>query len=247
MTKEEQAVLDAKAEAEAKAKEDAQDDSSQEDAGDDSSESSSKDKVDYKALLQAEKDRAEKAEKALAEDRYKTSKKKREDKEESSNEDETDENRLPTVKELQTILARERQATQKTFEESRALEIARSSTSSEDEAQTALLFWKTRVIPTGNLEEDINFAVAGLNHRKTVAEKSELMRALRAKDGISRETATTFRDATPGTSPKLSSGDAAAYKRAGFAFDNTSKVWKKKLPNGKFLIKDPRTKQTRVE
>jgi len=206
-----------------------------------------KDEVDYKALLQAERERAEKAEKVLAADRYNSSKKRREEVIEDETTIEEDDNKPLTKKDLQTLLLKERQANQKAFEESRALEIARKYTASEDEAQASVLYWKTRVVPTDNLEEDMLFAIGGLNNRKTTARNAELMRALRGKDSINRDTATTHRDAAIGTTPKLSSGDSASYKKAGFAYDNTKKVWTKKLPNGKTLIKDPRTKQTSVK
>jgi len=209
-----------------------------------SSSTTEDEEVDYKTLLQAEKDRAEKAERALASDRYNASKKKRE---ENTDDDSDEEDKPLTKKDLQNLLVKERQATQKAFEESRAIEIARKFTRSEDEANAALLYWRTRVVPTGNLEDDIQFAVGGLNSRKLTAEKAELMRALRNKDNVNRDSAGTHRDASIGTVPKLSSGDTAAYKRAGFAYDNATKVWKKKLPNGKFLVKDPSTKKTIVQ
>lgn len=244
MTNEEKALLDAKAKVETEA----QDDSSQENTEEETSEGTlQEEKVDYKALALAEKERAEKAERALAKDRFKASEEKRKEiVDTESNDSIGDEDRPLTAKDVQQLLLKERQATQKAFQETRAMEIAKEHTSSEDEAQAALTFWRTRVNPTGNLEDDILFAIGGLNYRKATAKTAELARALKAKDGVSRETATTFRDAALGTAPKLSSGDAAAYKRAGFEYDNAGKVWKKKLPNGKFLLKDPRTKQTRV-
>ena len=199
--------------------------------------------TDYEAIALAERERADKAEKLLAGRAFKEREAKREEPGEA---DEPNEDDKPlTAKQLQTILARERQTTQKTFEETRALEIARANTSSEQEAQAALVFWRNRVVPTGDLNEDITFAIAGLNHRKTVAKNAELARALKGRDGISQDIATTQRD-TPESSPRIDAQTEQSYTRAGFSYDAKLKSWKKKLPNGKFLIKDPRTKKTTI-
>jgi len=205
---------------------------------------SSQEQIDYATLLQVEKERAERAERALAEKRFKTAEQSR--KREVDDDDKTIEDRPLTAKELQRILAQERQETQKTFEESRALDIARKYTSSDQEAEAAIMYWKNRVVPTGNLEEDMRFAIAGLNYTKEVSKNAELARALRSKDNVARNTATTHRDSAPGTSPRMSAGDESAYKQAGFEYDYTGKVWKKKLPNGKILVKDPKTKETKI-
>lgn len=251
MTKEEQAKLDALKKQDEETEEETSDETeetTEEESEEDKSSSTEENEsgIDYKALLLAEKERTEKAERALASDRYNASKRKREETKEEDDE-ESDDDKPLTKKDLQNLLQRERQATQKVLEETRALDIARQHTSSEDEAQASVLYWKTRVVPTGNIEEDILFAIGGLNNRKVKARNDELMRALKSKDGVSRDTATTHRDSMTSGAPKLSKGDEASMKRAGFAYDNKAKVWKKKLPNGKFLIKDPKSKKLIVQ
>lgn len=196
--------------------------------------------TDYEAVAKAEQERLDKQ--AIADAEYKM----RETKHDKEKIEKEEDEKPLTRKEMQDLLLKERQAAQKEFQEAKALEIARGLTSSESEAQAALLYWKSRVIPTGDLNADISFAVGGLNHKKVVAKNLELARALRGRDGVTTDFAGTYRDAPEGTEPKLDASTKASYTRAGFTYDTKDKVWKKKLPSGKFLIKDPRTKSTRV-
>lgn len=201
------------------------------------SESSSKDEkeIDYEALNQKEKERIGKPDPLKAKERF-------EKKKEEPVEYEDEEDKPITKRDLAEILG----GFQKQSQEMSAIDIARRHTSSEAEAQAALTFWKTRVKTTGNLEEDVLFAIGGLNHRKIVAKNKELAAALHSRENASNDSASAFKDSPQSPSPKLSANDTKAYERAGFSFDTKDKVWKKKLPNGKFLVKDPRTKATRV-
>lgn len=199
--------------------------------------------TDYEAIIVAERERAEKAEKALAEYSFKERKAKREEPEEI---DDVEDKPL-TTKDLQRLLQREREVTKKEFEQERALEYARKNTSSEQEAQAAILYWKNRVIPTGNLEEDLSFAIAGLTHKKTVAKNAELARAVKGKQAANTKATGTHHDGTDTTASRIDAGTEASYKRAGFAYDSKDRMWKKKLPNGNFLIKDPKTKAIRIQ
>ncbi len=259
MTKKEQAELEAKKKAE-EAAENADDDAQDEDSDDEEEEDSEDDgslndedeeeKVDYKALADAEKERADKAEKALAADRYKASKKKRDgddgDDDDEDNGDEDDADRPITAKDLQSFERRIVARTEKKVSKDQALAIARANTSSEDEAQAALVYWQNRVVPTGDVQEDVLGAIALMNRNKTSAKNSELRRALNGNRMAVHNSAGTHRDSVNSKGPKLSKGDEASYKRAGFTFDKALKAWTKKAPNGKILIKDPKTKQIRV-
>lgn len=191
--------------------------------------------VDYEALAKAEKERREAAERLLAEDRYNASRQKRETEDERLAREalEADDDKPITAKELPAILARERQATQKDLQETRALDIARANTSSESEAQAAVVFWKNRVVPTGNIEEDIKFAIGGLNSKKIVAKNTELARALRAKDTITDNAMGEHRDGLPNEAPKLA--DNSPLKGYEWKGGNT---YTKKLSNGKTLFRN---------
>ena len=219
MTPEEQAKLQAeekeKADAEAKAKAEAE--ASQQNL-----------EIDYEAIAKAETERREAAERLLAEDRYKLSEEKRRQEELGDDED-----KPITSKELPAILARERQIAQKESQEGRALDIARANTSSESEAQAAVLFWKNRVIPTGSLEEDMKFAIGGLNSKKIVAKNNELARALRAKDTISNDSTGEHRDGLPNEVPKLPENSPLK----GYKYEGGS-IYSKVLPSGKTLFRN---------
>ncbi len=191
--------------------------------------------IDYEALAKEERERREAAERLLAEDRYNSSRNKRETEEERIAREalETDDDKPITAKDLPAILARERQIAQKEAQEGRALEVARANTATEAEAQAAVLFWKNRVVPTGNLEEDMKFAIGGLNSKKIVAKNAELARALRAKDNISSDIPSEHRDGLPNEAPKLP--DNSPLKEYKYMGNN---IYSTKLKNGKTLFRN---------
>lgn len=202
---------------------------------------SSKEEIDYEALAKAERERAnaEEVKRLEAEALIIKNKKLEKRHKEEDIEDEAEEDKPLTAKDLQPLLARERQNIQKELQESRAWEIARANTATEAEAAATITFWKNRVVPSGNLEEDVRFAIGGLNHKKVVAERSELARALRAKDSVSHDSAGSHRDSPEAGQPKLSAQDASAYKSAGYEWDGKLRLFKKSLNKGKkFVYKD---------
>lgn len=199
--------------------------------------------VDYEALARAERERADAAEALIVKN------KKTEKRHKNEDEDEVDEDEKPlTRREFLELSKTQQQAVQKEMQEVRALEIARTNTSSEQEARAVLTFWKTRVIPTGNLDEDVLFAIGGLNHKKVVSKNLELARALRGKSGEKTDAAGTHRDAPEGSTPKMSAGDASAYKQAGFEWDGKRRLFKKSLGKDgkKTLWKDHKSGRTWV-
>lgn len=186
--------------------------------------------TDYKAIAEAEKERREAAERLLAEDRYKASEAKRKEKKED---DEDDEDKPVTEKSLQALLARDRQASLKDSQEAQALTIARANTASEEEAQAAVLFYKNRVNPTGNLEDDIKFAIGGLNNKKILAQNEELKRALKSKESASNDSSSGHQDGMPKVEPKLpANSPLKEYKYMG------NGVYSKKLSSGKTLFRN---------
>lgn len=191
--------------------------------------------IDYEAVAKEERERREAAERLLAEDRYNSSRNKRETEEERIAREalEAEDEKPITAKDLPAILARERQIAQKEAQEGRALEVARANTSTEAEAQAAVLFWKNRVVPTGNLEEDMKFAIGGLNSKKIVAKNAELARALRAKDNISSDIPSEHRDGLPNEAPKLP--DNSPLKEYKYMGNN---IYSIKLKTGKTLFRN---------
>jgi len=184
-------------------------------------------KIDYEAIAKEERERREAAERLLAEDRYRASERKRQE------EAPEDEDKPLTTKDLKAFETRITSNATKISQEALALQIARENTTTEAEAEAALLFWKNRVIPTGNLEEDVKFAIGGLNQKKITAKKAELSRALRSKDSISSDTAGTQRDGLPKAEPKLpDNSPLKEYKYEGKG------IYSKKLPSGKMLFRN---------
>lgn len=198
---------------------------------------------DYEALLKAETERADAAEKAAAELAFKQRDTRRKGKEEIESEAEDDDKPM-TRAEARAFLNQQGQTLQKAAQETAALGVARANTATEAEAQAALMFYKTRVVPTGNLEDDVLFAIGGINRKRTVAKATELARALRSKETALHSTAVVHRDTAPGTEPKLSPQDATAIKQSGMVWDGRQRVYKKPLGNGaKHLFYDPKAKR----
>lgn len=229
----------AQAEAEAKAKENA-DAGTEEESEEEGSDNDNK--IDYEAELAKERSAREKAEQALAEKRFNSSKKKRE--EEHDVEDDTEEEKPLTASDLQSILIRERQATQKEFQRTRAEEIAKTYAKSDGERNLILEIHKNRTFPAHlSLEDQIEESFLIANRKRIIGENNELKRALRSKDGVNRDATGTYHEPMRSPAPKLSEADRASYDKAGFKYDSKDKLWKKKLGNNKFLIKNPVTKQ----
>ncbi len=200
-------------------------------------------KIDYDAELEAENKRAPDLKKAA--EAYK---KRHEKKEEEPIEGEVDDEDKPiTRKDLDAILAQKTQQIRKETYSERIVEIASGLASSDAEAKLIVAIINNRQWPESlTLKEIGEEAYAIANRKRLLSQNSELARALRSKETASKETATTFRDGQPGSAPKMSSADAESYKRAGFVYDGKDRLWKKKMPNGKTLAKDPKTKQTRI-
>lgn len=202
-------------------------------------------KTDYKAVALREKEAREKAEKALADKRFKDAERKRKVQDDDIDDQDDDEDKPITSRDLQRILAENSQQTEKRLMGSQIKDLANDLADSPEEAEAIIEIHTNRTFPSYlSLQEQIEEAHAIANRKKLVSTNSELKRALKSKNTASNDSAGTHRDAMQGTAPKLSAGDTAAYKRAGFTYDVTSKLWKKKLPSGKFLIKDPKTKRT---
>lgn len=224
-----------------------EEDGSEEESEDESDEDSEENiDIDYEEIAKLENERAEeaeiarkKAEDALAGKAFK----KRENKREGKEDEDEDEDKPLTRRELRSVLSEFSQESSQKSQETEALAFARKNTSSEKEAQAALVFYKNRIRHTGNVEEDVQFAIAGMNRKRTVAEKSEITRALKSKDGKSKDFAGTHRNGAPAEKGKIKSADAKALQASGMVYDSAKRLYKKALPNGKFFYFDPKSKK----
>lgn len=200
--------------------------------------------IDYEAELKAERERREKAEKELAERAFQEREAKRKAKEAAGNQGE-DEDKPLTAKELETILARERQETQKSLDSARIADMAKGMAGSDAEAKLIVEIHRNRTFPSGMpLQDQLEEAYIIANRKKIVAKNKELERALSGKRGVNDDAAGTHRDPTPGDEPKLNPNDAHAIKSAGMVWDGTKRMYKKPLGDGKqHLYFDPKTRK----
>jgi len=244
MTEEEKAKLEAEqaeADAEAKDEESAEDDTEEEESEDDDK-STHSDKIDYEAELAKEREAREKAEKALAEKRFKFSKEKREAKPE---EDEEEEEKPLTKRELQELLSEERQKTTKVLQSTRIAEIAGKYATSDAEKNLYIEIHTNRTFPEHlTLDEQMEEVYAIANRKKLIGERNEALRALKSKSGVNDNPANTHQDSPKGGEPK-DSADLIAIKQVGYAWNGTTRLYEKKI-NGGVLVYDPKTKNTRV-
>lgn len=238
MTEEEKALLEAEQAQKAQDEESAEDEAN-EDESEEEGKSKNPDNIDYEAELAREREAREKAEKAAAENAFKL----REAKRQNKDEDEEDEEEKPlTAKELQSILASERQATQKALQEQRITEIASKLGTSEAERNLIIEIHKNRQFPEHlSLEDQLEEAFVIANRKKLIGERNEALRALKAKNGVNDNPAGTHQEAPKAGEPKLPSADIASLKAIGYAWNG--KVFEKKLKNG-VLQYDPKTKKT---
>ena len=189
-------------------------------------EKSSSQSIDYKAQMEAEKERADKLQQTIASH---ASKERRDEREEEVPE----EDKPPSRKEVEAMLSQGQAQNQRILQETMAIELARKLATSEEEAQATVTFWKSRVVPTDNLEEDIKSALAILNRDKLVSENSELRRSLGSKDTKSTDAGSSHRDEPEREIPKVPAEEAAAYRAQGFKWDGTKKLWTKPIKDGK--------------
>lgn len=207
-------------------------------------------KIDWKEEAQKERDARISAEEALAKKRFKAAEAKRKAAEEGTDdepgdedgdEDFDDEDKPVTKRDLKKILAGSTKEARKGEIASVAAELAESP----EEAEYIIELHKNRVFPDHlSIKEQLEECHAIANRKRLQSKNKELARALGSKDKVNKDAASTHRDGAQGTAPRLSASDEASYKRSGYSYDAKDRLWKKKLPNGKTLFKDPKTKQT---
>lgn len=198
--------------------------------------------IDYEAELEAEKKRGVPDPKKAKEAFRKRSEKRHQDEDE---EDADDDDKPMSRRELEEVIKRERQTAYKQAQADRIQELARELSESDAEATYIMEIHKNRTFPESlSLREQLEEAAAIANRKRLVSKNKELTRALNSKNTASNGSAGTHKDGMSGSAPKMSAQDTAAYARAGFSFDTKSRIWKKPLPNKKFLFKDPKSKRT---
>lgn len=194
---------------------------------------------DHEELLAEERRRREEAERLIA-------KNKADRKRGREHEDSEDEEDKPlTAREFRSMLAEDRQATQKEILSSQIKDKARALATSDTEANLIYEIHKNRTFPSYlSLDEQVEEAYAIANRKKLISQNEELRRALRSKETKRTDASATHRESPKAGEPKLPAHDRQAILSSGFVWDG--KFFSKKLSNGKTLIKDWRTKKSRV-
>lgn len=201
--------------------------------------SSSQEQPDYDALIDAEKKRGPDPDKAK--EAFKKREEKREDKPEPKDEDL---DKPLTRREMEEYLSRRSHEIVTESQSERIQEIAIEMAESEGEARLIMEVHKNRVFPQGlSLRDQLKEASYIANGQRLASKNVELARKIQSKETASKDTASTHHEATGGTEPKLASDVAASLRRAGFSYDNSKKLYSKKLANGKTLFRDPKSRQ----
>lgn len=207
--------------------------------------------IDYESEFKREREAREKAEKALAEKRFKDSARRRRLEEDVEMDEyqnrEVSEEKPLTADQLEAILFRERQLTKKELDRKEIEQFASNLSSSDAERKLVLEIHKNRIWPEHlSLEDQVEEAYVIANRKKLLGENSELKRALRGKQGINDNPAGTYQEPTKGSQPKISSIDAAEFARLGFKWNHVSRMYEKRLSNGQTLVRDMEAKKTYI-
>lgn len=219
-----------------------EDDKSEDEKSDDDSSSTDDKELDLDAELAAERKLGE-PDTTIAKKAFKDRKTKRD---ETDEEEDDDQSRPLTRADLDAHDAKIR----KEMQQERALELAKEMAGSDKEAELIVAKWSNRTFPKSlTLKQQISEAYVITHSKKLIGERNEAMRALKGKQGVQTKVTTTHRDAQRGAAnePKMPPADAAAIRASGFIWNTTSRRHEKKLSDGRLLIRDPKTKQVRLE
>ncbi len=187
---------------------------------------------DWKKVADEEREAREKAEKALAGDRFKKSEAKRKD---PKPEEKSDSG--ATTAQIAKMLDERDAKIRKETMSSEVKKIAKELAGSDDEAGAIVEIYNNRTFPSGlSLERQLQEAYAIAHMPRVLAKNEELRRSLRSKDTKkSGSNENTHRDVPKGKEPELSPQDKLVIQKAGWKWEG--KQYMKKLPNGKVLGK----------
>lgn len=193
--------------------------------------------AEYEAELKREREAREKAETALKEQRFKESEAKRLAGD--------DDDKPLTARQLEEVLARERQGFQKELHAQRIETRVRELAGSGAEAALIVEVYKNRTFPSHlSVEEQVEEAFVIANRKKILGERDEALRALRGKEGVNNDAAGTYHDQP--TSPlKIAPDMKTVLIQQGFTENRAQGHYEKKLSGGRILIADPKTGQIR--
>lgn len=263
---EKKAEEEAKAEETAKAEKEAQDaefEESLKDLSDEEKEAkreeqkkalNSKTEPDYKALAEEEKqkandekERADAAERALADDRYKASEAKRKVEEDTTEEEEKE---PLTKKDYEAGRAKDRQENQKQIQKAQAQTIVEKLTDNADEQEYVLEIHKNRIFPEHlSLQDQLEESHAIANKDKWKGERDEALRKAKGDKGVNDDAAGAHRKppASQAGEPSMSAEDKQMLVNKGWKWNTTNKRYEKTTSSGILLYRDPKTGAVKPE
>jgi len=157
---------------------------------------------------------------------------------EEDDDDEDDEDKPMSRREAREFLAQQGHQTLVESNRERITDYSESVSESASEAELIREIHKNRVFPEGmSLREQIDESAAIVNYKRSQSKAVELARAIKGKDSVSTDAASTQRDPQAGSGPKIETDLAASMKRSGFNLNNKTQRYEKTLPNGKVLVK----------
>lgn len=203
----------------------------------------------YEAELEKERKRAEAAETKLAETRKRA--KERFEKKRTEPVIESEENledKPLTRAEMEVLLSQRDEDTRKSLRLSQAESLAGKLAGSDAEKNLIIAKWQRMSFSDSiPLSEQIQEAYGAANAKKLVAERNEALRALKGRDGINTNAATSHESgALKAGEPKMAADVKGVLVGSGFTFNQTSRRYEKKVKGG-IIVKDPKTGKTSLE
>lgn len=204
------------------------------------------DLIDHEAELAKERERADKAEKAAAEEAFKRREVQRKLKEKEEEPDDEEDKPL-TRRELQEVLSEERQIARREAQAA-ILEdkVAKKATSGAEKSHVLEILRTRRWPDYVSLDDQIDEAFAIANRKRLLAKNEELKRSLRGKENAQPGGAGTHQPPKGAAEPKLSSQEVQVLKEGGYSWDAQSQLYKKSVGK-KTLYYDPKTKRRFVK
>lgn len=201
--------------------------------------------TDYKAQLEAERLKREKAEKALADQAYKDREAKR--KAEDDEPEDSDDGTMSKDQVKQLIAQGAAQAKKESFLYE-AGRIASQLSTSEDEKTLIMMKWQGMSFNESTpLGEQIEDAMVLVNKKKMIGERNEALRTLSSRNSANRDgSGSRGSEGTSKAGAKLDSGDKQVLSDAGLTYNTSTRRYEKKLGSGKIQYYDTNEKKLKV-
>lgn len=219
--------------------EESEEDDSEEDSEDEEESSHADNDIDFDAEIEKERERG-KPDKDKAKEAYLDRKNRRS----GDDEDEEDDTKPMTKGDLRAMLA----ASEKRALENAARQLAKSYAHSDKEATLIVEKWKNRVFPEDmSLQDQVEEMFVSVHRKKLIGDRNEALRALKNKGRVNNNAATSHHDGQKQSgAPKVNEADKRAILAAGYKWNNQTRFFEKKLPNGSILVYDPKSKKTQM-